>query len=445
MPSSNPFFHRGPIHDRAYFFDREHEVSQALSLLGNGQSISLVGQRRIGKTSLLFHIADPEVFTQHGLRPDEHLLVYVDCGALSSLDQPGIYQVLLEEVGDALTEIDPGGSRLGAPDDSQPMTYRAFERALRGLVRGGWRPIVLLDEFDLMANNPYLDPDFFSGLRALAAKYAVAYVTASRYPLLELTYADASTLSSPFFNIFASIRLGLFSEDDARSLLTGLASRGELTFVPPTIDSLLDLAGPHPLFLQIAGFHAFDLRETTGEALGDRDLRELRRKFRASVEEHYGYYWRHLSEAEQSVLATLPASQDGQPDVLRQLERGCLILRRAEGYAYLSSAFRDFVHSQPIPGMLQAGPAAIDESQHRALLHGRPLELTPTQYDLMVYLIKEAGQVITAEELERAVWGEEYIEDPERLKSVIKGLRRALGDEAGRLENVRGVGYMWRG
>jgi DNA-binding response OmpR family regulator len=62
----------------------------------------------------------------------------------------------------------------------------------------------------------------------------------------------------------------------------------------------------------------------------------------------------------------------------------------------------------------------------------------------MVHLIKEAGQVITPEELERAVWGEEYIEDPERLKSVIKGLRRALGEEAERLENVRGVGYMWR-
>jgi hypothetical protein len=445
MPSSNPFFHRGPIRDRAYFFAREHEVSQALSLLGNGQSISLVGQRRIGKTSLLFHIADPEVFTQHGLTPDEHLFVYVDCGELSSLDQPGIYQVLLEEVGDALADVDPDLSRLEALDESRPMTYRAFERALRGLVRGGRRPIILLDEFDLMAHNPHLDPDFFSGLRALAAKYSIAYITASRHPLLELTYADASTLSSPFFNIFASIRLGLFSDDAARNLLTSLASRGELTFAPSTIDSLLDLAGPHPLFLQIAGFHAFDLRGAKEAALSDQDCRELRRKFRASVEEHFGYYWRHLSDPEQSALATLPVSQDSHPDVARQLEQGCLILRRAEGYDYLSSAFRDFVHSQPIPGMLQAGPVAIDESQHRALLYGQSLELTPTQYVLLVHLIKEAGQVITPEELERAVWGEEYIEDPDRLKSVIKGLRRTLGEEAGRLENVRGVGYVWRG
>jgi hypothetical protein len=44
-----------------------------------------------------------------------------------------------------------------------------------------------------------LDPDFFSGLRV--ARYPLAYVVASKQPPLELTFTDASTLSSPFFNI----------------------------------------------------------------------------------------------------------------------------------------------------------------------------------------------------------------------------------------------------
>jgi len=445
VPGPNPFFHRGPIRDHAYFAGREHQVSQALSLLGNRQSISLVGQRRIGKTSFLFHIADPEVFTQHGLRRDQHLFVYVDCGGLSNLDQPGIYQVLLEEVGDALSDIDPDLSRLAALDEGQSMTYRAFERVLRGLMRAGWRPIILLDEFDLMAHNPHLDPDFFSGLRALAAKYSIAYVTASKRPLLDLTYADASTLSSPFFNIFASVRLGLFSEEVSCKLLVELASNGGVSFRGPTVDFLLDLAGPHPLFLQIAGFHAFELQQAKASALGDAEYPELRDRFCASVEDHLGYYWRNLSPAEQRVLNTLPAAQDSYPDITRHLEQECLILRRGEGYYYLSSAFRDFVQTQPIPGLLQAGPVAIDESQHQTLLQGQPLSLTSSQYVLLVHLVKQAGQVLSAEELEEAVWGDEYIEDPERLKSAIKGLRRALGDEAGRLENVRGVGYMWRG
>jgi hypothetical protein len=444
-PDSNPFFHRGPIRDHAYFTGREHEVSQALSLLGNEQSISLVGQRRIGKTSLLFHIADPEIFAHHGPKHGEHLFVYVDCGGLSRLDQSGIYQVLLEEVSRALADVDPDLSPLGALDEAQPMTYRAFERALRRLIRGGWRPIILLDEFDLMAHNPHLDPDFFSGLRALAAKYSIAYVTASKRPLLELTYADASTLSSPFFNIFASVRLGLFSEDASRELLTTLAAKGGASFSGPTVDFLLDLAGPHPLFLQIAGFHAFELQQATGSALSDADRPELHDRFCASVEEHFQYYWRNLAPEEQHTLYTLAFSQSSQPDVIRHLQQECLILRCTKGYHYLSSPFREFVGSQTVPGLLQAGPATIDEGQHQTFMHGQPLSLTSTQYTLLVHLVRKAGQVVSPEELEEAVWGDEYIEDPERLKSVIKGTRRALGDEGWRLENVRGVGYVWRG
>lgn len=442
MPGSNPFFHRGPIHNRVYFFGREQETGQALSLLGNGQSISLVGQRRIGKSSFLFHLADPHIFTQYGLDPAQHLFVYLDCGSLSTLPPPDLYRVLLEEIGDTLADAgSPTPLNLEA-DPAQPLTYRAFEQALRHLTRQGWRLILLLDEFERLSHNPHLDPDFFSGLRALAARHPIAYVTASKQPLLELTYAHASALSSPFFNIFASIRLGLFAEGEARYLLTTLAAKSGLTFSPSTLDLLLALAGPHPLFLQIAGFHAFELLQTfevseTSKVLFD--SAELRRRFLASVEEHFTYYWRSLSPEEQRALATLPAIESGP--TLTSLEKACLIIRRNDRYDYLSPAFRAFVQAQAIPGLLQAGPVAIDREQHQASLHGQPLPLTSTQYTLLLYLVQRAGQVVTNEALEQALWGETYIEDPERLKSVIKGLRQALGTEAARLENVRGVGY----
>jgi DNA-binding response OmpR family regulator len=442
MPVSNPFFHRGPIHDRDYFFGREHETAQALSLLGNGQSISLVGQRRIGKSSFLFHLADPHIFTPYGLDPARHLFVYLDCGSLGSLPPPELYRVLLEEIGDALAEAGNSASLNLETDPAYPLTYRAFEQALRHLTRQGWRLILLLDEFERLSRNPHLDPAFFSGLRALTARYPIAYATASKQPLLELTYADASTLSSPFFNIFASIRLGLFAEDEARHLLTTLAARSGLTFSPPTLDLLLDLAGPHPLFLQIAGFHAFELAQERPDRF-DKPVRsdeaELRRRFLVSVEEHFGYYWRNLSAEEQRVLATLPAARPGL--TLTNLEKACLVIRRNDRCDYLSPAFQSFVQAQSIPGLLQAGPIAIDREQHQVSLHGQPLLLTTTQYTLLLHLVERAGQVVSNEALEQALWGETYIEDPERLKSVIKGLRQALGAEAGRLENVRGVGY----
>ena len=61
MNRLNPFFHRGPIRDPVMFHGRRTEVAQALALLGQGQSLSIVGPRRMGKTSLLLHITNPSV------------------------------------------------------------------------------------------------------------------------------------------------------------------------------------------------------------------------------------------------------------------------------------------------------------------------------------------------------------------------------------------------
>ena len=46
----NPFFHRGPIRDPEYFYDRHKETRYALRMLSNRQSVSVIGPRKIGKT-----------------------------------------------------------------------------------------------------------------------------------------------------------------------------------------------------------------------------------------------------------------------------------------------------------------------------------------------------------------------------------------------------------
>ncbi|HMT21362.1 MAG TPA: hypothetical protein PKE20_08995, partial [Promineifilum sp.] len=61
MGVDNPFFHRGAIRHAEDFIGREAELNQMLGLLRNGQSVSLIGPRRIGKSSLLLHLSDPDV------------------------------------------------------------------------------------------------------------------------------------------------------------------------------------------------------------------------------------------------------------------------------------------------------------------------------------------------------------------------------------------------
>jgi DNA-binding response OmpR family regulator len=130
----------------------------------------------------------------------------------------------------------------------------------------------------------------------------------------------------------------------------------------------------------------------------------------------------------------------------------CLI-KRPRGqpggrYGYFSSLLRDYVRRQAVDGLLQAGPFVLDLANGRVMQDERLLSLSGSQHALFTYLMQRQGQVISSQELDRealSVPGEpyEYLSD-ERLKSAIKGLRRALGKDASCIENRRGIGYVFR-
>jgi len=439
---SNPFFHRGPIRKQEYFCGRTEDTGQSLGLLRNGQNVSLVGQRRIGKTSLLFHIADPLVFEVHGLHRGEHLFVYLDGTELGDLSPGEVLGLLLDRLAATLSAAKSSIELGRAPPDG--LSYRDFREAVLKVTEIGLKPIYLLDEFESLAGNPHLGPRFFSGLRALSSQFDLSFVTASRESLLRLTYANTETLSSPFFNTFANLHLGLFSESQSRCVVEALAAYAALDLPAQTTDRILGLAGPHPLLLQIAAFHAVELWGEEGwQAGGDA---EWHRRFLAEAESHFEYYWQHLTDTDRYALATLPLSQqdEAQREAICHLEQACLILSRQGQGTYLSPAFEEFVRRQPVLQLLQLGPFLLDLPRQAALCHNTPLKVTKTEFKALAHLIRHTGQVVTPEELEKALWEDEYVEDPERVRAVIKSLRRALGNEADCLVTRWGVGYLFQ-
>jgi hypothetical protein len=443
---TNPFFHRGPIRQREYFCGRTHEIDQSLSLLRNGQNVALVGQRRIGKTSLLFHISDPVVFEAHGLHQGEHLFVYLDGTELGHLIPDQVLGLFLDHL---VATLPDAGQSLGLHQPpASGLPYRSFREAVLRVTEAGLKPIYLIDEFESLADNAHLGPRFFSGLRALSSQFDLSFVTASRQSLLSLTYADTETLSSPFFNTFANLTLGLFSESEARGLLETLTTHTGLDLSPQTTEGIVELAGPHPLLLQIAAFHAVELwGGQGGQAEGTAPLQaKWHRGFMAEAESHFEYYWRHLTDGERYALAALPLTQkdETQREAIRQLERACLIRRSEQGCTYLSAAFESFVRRQSVPHLLQLGPFLLDLRRQTALCRQVPLKVTKTEFKALAHLICHAGQVVTPEELENALWEDEYVEDPERVRAVIKSLRKALGDEADCLVTKWGVGYLFQ-
>jgi DNA-binding winged helix-turn-helix (wHTH) protein len=440
----NPFFHRGPIRDPVYFYNRKKEVRRALEMLSRGQSVSVTGPRKIGKTSLLFQISRADVMQQHGLDPARYLLVYFNCEGLGNLKLEEFYTLALGEV---VSQATRRGYHFTVPE--RPISYQEFGNALRKAFDQKLILALLLDEFELLSKNSNLGTELLSGLRALATRFDISYLTVSHRSLAEFTKED----HSPFFNIFVPLKLGFFDESESRGLIEEALTKVGATFHPDTIEYILELGGGHPFFLQVAGYWALELQITKGIPLESRDFRILAQTVRGEVESHFEYYWNHLRPQERYILAALPLTQDEKryQEQLEALGCLCLIVKEEDRYRYFSPLLRDFVRRQKVGNLLQAGPFVLELSQQQALLHEEPLSLNPKQFALLSYLMEREGQVVSNRELDQEVmWASpeerqkyEYLGD-ERLKSAIKGLRKALGDEAECIVNKRGVGYMFQ-
>jgi DNA-binding response OmpR family regulator len=97
-----------------------------------------------------------------------------------------------------------------------------------------------------------------------------------------------------------------------------------------------------------------------------------------------------------------------------------------------------------VEGLIQAGPFVIDLLRHQVWARGQLISLTISQFSIFVCLAKQADQVVHGDELEKSVWGEVLIDDPDRLKTLIKRLRRAIVPYDNWIVSERGVGYALR-
>lgn len=434
MSMDNPFYHRGAIRRAHDFHNREAEISQILGLLRNGQSVSLIGPRRIGKSSLLIHLSRAAVRAQMQLDPPDALFILIDCQEFGGSPPEEIYEALLDGLLDAAQD-----AGIAVKADQSPGTYRALDRVLHQIQKQDTAVVVLLDEFELLAANEQLTPYFFARLRGLTTKYGLAYLTASQRPLFAIT-AEEEILSSPFFNIFVTLPLGLFSKEASQQMVRNRLENNDCTFSDELIDYLIYLVGPHPFFLHVAAYHAFQAIAQGASLASKEQFAQLDGPIEMEADSHLGYLWQNLATEEQYALAIA----DGPIDSLRMLEQQCLLAASDDGYQYTSAILRRYVRRQQVAGLIQAGPFVIDQQRHQVWGHGQELSLTTSQFAILVSLCQNAGQVVHGDDLETAVWGDVLVDDPDRLKTLIKRLRRAIIPFDTWIISERGVGYALR-
>lgn len=83
----------------------------------------------------------------------------------------------------------------------------------------------------------------------------------------------------------------------------------------------------------------------------------------------------------------------------------------------------------------------IDELSHKATLDGVTLNLSPKEYDLLLYFIVNNGIVLSREKIIDYIWGMDFFGDFRTIDSHIKRMREKLGEKAYLISTIRGVGY----
>jgi len=99
----------------------------------------------------------------------------------------------------------------------------------------------------------------------------------------------------------------------------------------------------------------------------------------------------------------------------------------------------------PLPARLIIGEVVLDPVNRKVTRGGQEIQLSPTEYRLLHYLASNAGRTMTPREIQEKVWGQEYREHYEGLRTYIYRLRQKLEPDPEHpiyLVTKHGVGYM---
>ena len=309
--TANPFTFGNPIKDPARFIGRQAEIRQISGRLLSSahESTSLVGERRMGKTSLLYHLAHPQIGSGLGLDADHYCMVYIDFQGLTDITPVRFWQRVLSKAARTSCDADLA-VRFKQAADQGGLDLFDLEDLFTEVSDRGLHLVLLLDEFEYVTQNPNFGSDFFGGLRGLAIHHNVSLIPATRRELVDLCHSD-EIKGSPFFNIFANVVLRPFPRADAVKLVESSLAEAGADVPAEERDFVQRLGGGHPLFLQMAGYYLVEAKAQglSGAALA----RFLEAEFALQADPHLSYCWSHSSESEKVTLLTILALGQAKP------------------------------------------------------------------------------------------------------------------------------------
>ena len=335
----NPYRSKNPI-KAGYFFGRKREVLTLYDCIESGgtkgspESVSIVGESRIGKDTLLRYVYDKGNRRKYLPQSESYVFTFIDFSLLTLQPKDVTPAVFFRAI---LTSLE---KELGSKLDTDG-NLENFKRTINEIAKDK-KVVVFLNEFDLITQNPNFETGFFLALRGMAQdpKYRMGIITSSVRNLWELVH-DFDLAASPFFNIFTPIFLKPFRRDDALSFIKEPFRKADLPLGEKETKFALDLGGYHPFFLRIACRCLFDIRKQK-DHLDASDFEDIRAQFEEESQLHFKSIWTKLSEKEKPVIKAISknkAPKKYDSDIIRVLQgKGYLIEHRI-----FSSLFSDFI------------------------------------------------------------------------------------------------------
>ena len=376
----NPFTFGNPIRDPNHFIGRQSDLNQIVNRLRSSahESTSIVGERRMGRTSLLKHLENKTVAAALGLPPEEFCMVYMDFQGLMEITPLRFWQRILQKIERKVINQNISSliKEIRALDT---IDLFDLEDLFTCITDEGLTVVLLLDEFELITQNPNFNPDFFGALRALAIQHNLPLITATRRELVDLIHSDVK--GSPFFNVFATLILTPFDFKEVKNLIATYTQGTGIEFSEEDTELVWSLSGGYPFLTQIAANYIY--KEKNNGEKPDVLIENVTRSFDEQANAHFQWWWSRSSESEKiTLVAAMVANQDEESgnesptletlanlhsgahlDVPELVKRGLLVEDDAENtYQLLSPSLEKWILKEiQAPAGDQASKAAISE------------------------------------------------------------------------------------
>jgi len=332
----NPFIYGSRIQPE-YFVGRTTAIQDIVGRLGGSQlqCISIVANRRMGKSSLLYY-----VFKEHArLLPQQYrwVPIYIDMMGAARTSKAVMFMLRVGLERGLPPDLK---SCIWSKEDDGEMLYMA--QTIADLDSAGVRLVLLLDEWESALAHPELT-DWVETLRSAGQLSQVGIITSTAYELSKLHTVGGAT--SPFFNIFSTTYLGAMTPGEWMSLVTSAFARSGRPINPHDIDLIGELAGGQPYLTQLAGHLVWKASDERWNAA------DIRANFRREARPIFADLWnRQTVNNQKDTLFRLLGMNKGAPisdaafaDTIEQLQLRGVVTKSGDIFC---APFADFVRRE---------------------------------------------------------------------------------------------------